>query len=79
MRKKHFEDSGLVCPPFEDTSFVVLLSCFALLGDAICGPTIRTATSLGSRDPTGERFRGWLTERLVEHLEQPRAVKGQKP
>jgi AcrR family transcriptional regulator len=78
MRKARFEQHGLQCPPFEDTSFVVLLSLFALLGDAICGRTIRTATSLGARDPTGARFRGWLAERLVEHLEQPRSAKAPK-
>jgi hypothetical protein len=78
MRKARLEADGVPCPSFEDTSFVVLLSTFALLGDAICGRAIRDASSLGSKDPTGERFRAWLAERLVQHLEHPGASSERK-
>jgi AcrR family transcriptional regulator len=70
LRKKKLDESGLPCPPFEDSAFVVMLSCFALLGDAICGKTVREAITLGKKDPTGERFRRWLADRLVEHLDR---------
>ncbi len=69
IRKRKHEEAGLRCPPFEDSANVVMLSCFAMLGDAICGQAVRAATNPAKKDPTGERFRRWLAERLVERLE----------
>ena len=75
IRKRKLEERGIRCPPFEDSANVVMLSCFALLGAAICGPAVREATMPGKKDPTGERFRRWLSERLVERLEISKATK----
>ena len=72
VRKTRLEASGQKAPSFEDSAFVVMLATFALLGDAICGDAVREATPLGKKDRTGERFRRWLAERLVTHLETPR-------
>jgi AcrR family transcriptional regulator len=75
MRKSRLHAEGLKCPPFEDTASVVMLACYALLGEAICGPTVRTGAKLGGKDPDGVRFRRWLADRLVQHLETPSPAK----
>lgn len=72
MRVRKHEERGLPPPPQEDTTFIVTLASFALLGDAICGNLLR-ASMPGKHDPKGERFRHWLAERLVDMLESSRS------
>jgi len=71
MRTRELTAEGKKVPPLEDSSFVVILACFALLGDAMWGRVVREGTALGKKDPTGERFRQWLTAKLVTLLETP--------
>ncbi len=71
MRTNELKARGQKVPPLEDSSFVVILACFALLGDAIWGRVVREGTTLGKKDPNGERFRQWLTGKLVTLLETP--------
>lgn len=71
MRKNQLAGQGQKAPPLEDSAFVVILACFALLGDAMWGRVVREGTTLGKKDPTGERFREWLTGKLVALLETP--------
>lgn len=71
MRTNQLEARGSKVPPPEDSAFVVTLALFALLGDAMWGRVIREGTTMGKQDPTGERFRQWLTGKLVALLETP--------
>jgi AcrR family transcriptional regulator len=71
MRSNELAGRGQKAPPFEDSAFVVMLACFALLGDAMCGQAMREGSPLGKADPTGARFRTWLAARLVTMLEVP--------
>ncbi|CAN5738409.1 hypothetical protein BH09MYX1_BH09MYX1_62850 [soil metagenome] len=73
VRSRTLAEKGLPCPPIEDTSNVVMLASFALLGDSICGHLLRQAMPQQKSDPKGERFRRWLADRLVAHLESPKA------
>jgi AcrR family transcriptional regulator len=72
IRESRFAERGLACPPFEDTSFVVLLAAFALFGEAICGGPMRQATEMGKQDHDGTRFRRWMAHLFYEHLEAPK-------
>jgi len=57
-------------PSAEDTTFVVLLTTFALIGEAIVGPLFTPATGPGQEDieRLRARFRSWLGRLLVSHL-----------
>jgi AcrR family transcriptional regulator len=72
IREARFAERGLQCPPFEDTSFVVMLASFALFGEAICGVPMRKQMQLGNYDPDGTRFRRWMAHLFYEHLEAPK-------
>jgi AcrR family transcriptional regulator len=55
---------------FEDTMFTVVLSALALFGQAIAGPGAFDLASLGDDPEVAQRFRRWLGELLVRHLER---------
>lgn len=54
---------------FDDTMFTVLLSALALFGQAIAGQSAFDLASLGDPE-AGLRFRRWLGQLLVQHLER---------
>lgn len=54
----------------EDTMFTVVLSALALFGQAIAGPSAFDLASLGDDTDAPKRFRRWLGELLVRHLER---------
>ena len=58
--------------PFEDTQFSILLAALALFGDAIAGDLMRRSAGLGDDPRAGRRFRRWLAELLVEHVDTRR-------
>lgn len=74
IRARRFAEVGGECPPLEDTANVVMLASFALLGDSICGHTLRQVMPEQKTDPKGERFRRWLAARLVSVLQMPRGT-----
>lgn len=55
--------------PYEDTLFSILLAALALFADAIAGDAMRASAGLGDDAEAGKRFRDWLAELLVEHVE----------
>jgi AcrR family transcriptional regulator len=57
-------------PSVEDTTFTVLLTTFALIGEAIVGPIFTPSTGPESEDleRMRARFRAWLGRLLVSHL-----------
>jgi AcrR family transcriptional regulator len=55
---------------FDDTMFTVILSALALFGQAIAGRSAFDLASLGDDPDAGLRFRRWLGQLLVRHLER---------
>ena len=56
--------------PYEDTMFTVVLAALALFGQAIAGRGAFDLASLGDDPQVAARFRRWLGELLVRHLER---------
>ena len=54
----------------EDTQFTVVLSAFALFGQAITGTQTFAAAGLPTSAAHQKRFRAWLGKMLAAHLEQ---------
>jgi AcrR family transcriptional regulator len=62
-------EKGQPKPTREDSVFTVLLTSFALLGEALVGETLFDA--VGRSDAKAPaRFRAWFGKLLLEHLEQ---------
>jgi AcrR family transcriptional regulator len=59
---------------YEDTLFTVLLSALALFADAIVGENMRRSAGLGDDPGAAKRFRTWLAELLLQHIETTRAT-----
>jgi AcrR family transcriptional regulator len=57
-------------PPFEDTLFVMLLAFFTLLAQSVAGDTMMRAAGLPADARTAARFRAWLGQLLVGHLQE---------
>lgn len=72
---------GRRAPPFEDSLFAILLTSFALLGDAVLGETTRRSSGLD--EGAARRFRTWFARLLVAHLAgeamTPEADRARKP
>ncbi|MDB4974613.1 MAG: Transcriptional regulator, TetR family protein [Myxococcaceae bacterium] len=60
-------------PTFDDSYFIVLLSAFALFGEAIVGPLFRGEPEGAPDEETSKRFRFWLAQLVLEHLKAPNA------
>jgi len=66
-RRALYTRAGRRAPPFEDSLFAILLTSFALIGDALLGDVTRRSSGLV--DPAaGRRFRAWFSQLLVAHL-----------
>lgn len=66
LRRAH---RGEDTPPYEDTSFVVMLAAYALFGEAIVGPLLHPPEDAATRERRAKRFRAWLARLLQQHLE----------
>lgn len=60
---------GARTPPFEDTLFSVFLAAFALFAQSVAGPNLARSAGFSDDTRSAERFRGWLAQLLVEHLQ----------
>lgn len=68
-RAARYAEERRRAPAFEDTLFTILLTTLALLGDALLGEGARASGGLD--DPAaGRRFRTWLAELIVAHLDR---------
>lgn len=65
VRVRRWRERGRGEPDPEDTLFSFTLAGFALLGEGLAGSTLSPATGSDAR----ERFHGWLTQLLRDHLE----------
>ncbi len=75
LRRAHRSEDT---PPYEDTSFVVMLAAFALFGDAIVGPMLHPPEDAATRERRAKRFRTWLARLLQQHLEHGGAAPNRK-
>jgi hypothetical protein len=64
---------------FEDSLFTIMLAATALFGDAILGPQVRASAGLGEDHDADRRFRVWLAELLVQHLDRESPAKAHGP
>jgi AcrR family transcriptional regulator len=55
---------------FEDSLFSILLAATALFGDAIVGPQVRASAGLEQDPAADQRFRRWLADLLIHHLDR---------
>ncbi|HME71186.1 MAG TPA: helix-turn-helix domain-containing protein [Myxococcota bacterium] len=55
---------------FEDSLFTIMLAATALFGDAIVGPQVRASAGLAQDRDADQRFRLWLAELLIHHLDR---------
>lgn len=55
-------------PSFDDSYFIVLLSAFALFGEAIVGPLFRGEPEEAPDEEMSKRFRGWLAKLTLQLL-----------
>lgn len=53
-------------PPYEDTTFVVLLGTLATFGDAVAGKAVFRGMGLDAE--AGQKFRAWLASLVRRHL-----------
>ena len=60
--------SGSSEPSFDDSYFLVLLSAFALFGEAIVGPLFRGEPEEAPDENMSKRFRDWLAKLVLQHL-----------
>jgi len=63
-------------PSFDDTYFTVLLSAFALFGDAIVGPLFRGEPEAEPDQAIAKRFREWLAKLVLAHLSSGTTLEG---
>jgi AcrR family transcriptional regulator len=63
-------------PSFDDTYFTVLLSAFALFGDAIVGPLFRGEPEAEPDAAMSKRFREWLAKLVLAHLTSGTKLEG---
>lgn len=71
LRRQRVGDKRRV-PPREDTAFVVMLATLVLTGSSVLLPTLQKNVGIATDPATGKRFRAWLANLLVEHLDRPR-------
>ena len=64
---------------FEDSLFAIMLAASALIGDAILGAQVRASAGLAEDRNADQRFRRWLAELLVQHLDQKFPAKAPAP
>jgi AcrR family transcriptional regulator len=57
-------------PEWEDTLHTMLLLALALFGEALAGESLRQSAGLGKNAAAAKRFRKWLSELVVEHMER---------
>jgi len=62
---------------YEDSLFTIILAATALFGDAIVGPQVRASAGLAQDRDADSRFRAWLAELLIHHLDQSAPAKTQ--
>ena len=64
---------------FEDSLFAIMLAASALIGDAILGAQVRASAGLAQDRNADQRFRRWLAELLVQHLDRNSPAKAPAP
>lgn len=65
--------------PREDTLFTFVLASFALFAQAIAGRATFEMAGLGGDREAPLRFRKWLADVILEHMERPRLPSGKQP
>ena len=73
LRQQDAAQAGTKPPAREDTLFSILLAATVLFGEAVVGPVLRERSGLGDDPAAAKRFRAWLAELLLGHLE-PQAL-----
>jgi hypothetical protein len=57
-------------PEWEDTLHTLLLLALCLFGEALAGESLRVSAGLGKNAAAARRFRKWLSQLVVEHMER---------
>jgi AcrR family transcriptional regulator len=57
-------------PPFEDTTFTILLAMFAIFAESVAWPMMSRGAGLPEGKAAEERFRRWLAGVLITHLRE---------
>ena len=71
QRMRFSEERETPSPDHEDTVFMVMLTAYAAVGEAIMGRDFYQAAGLAADAETAHRFRGWLAALLERHAIEP--------